>query len=189
NRYHAMGVTFNKQYANNWSFLFSYDLDRRDLRDSTPRNPNEALYGPGTATGNNYGVQNFQFARKSWNHAMRLSGTYLLPWGITFASSFQAQSGDYFFREVQIRDANNTLVPIRVDPQAGRYDWTKIWDNRVSKRFKTFRNQSVEATFDLFNTLNANTVTAQTNRVGATYLQPTEILAARVFKIGVRYRF
>jgi hypothetical protein len=184
-----MGVTFNKQYANNWSFLFSYDLDRRDLRDSTPRNPNEALYGPGTATGNNYGVQNFQFARKSWNHAMRLSGTYLLPWGITFASSFQAQSGDYFFREVQIRDANNTLVPIRVDPQAGRYDWTKIWDNRVSKRFKTFRNQSVEATFDLFNTLNANTVTAQTNRVGATYLQPTEILAARVFKIGVRYRF
>ncbi len=189
NRYHAMGVTFNKQYANNWSFLFSYDLDRRDLRDSTPRNPNEALYGPGTATGNNYGVQNFQFARKSWNHAMRLSGTYLLPWGITFASSFQAQSGDYFFREVQIRDANNTLVPIRIDPQAGRYDWTKIWDNRISKRFKTFRNQSVEATFDLFNTLNANTVTAQTNRIGATYLQPTEILAARVFKIGFRYRF
>src|SRR4030095_7332007 len=61
NRYHAFGVTFNKQYANNWSFLFSFDTDYRDLKDNAPRNPNEAVYGPGTATGNNYGVQNFQF--------------------------------------------------------------------------------------------------------------------------------
>ena len=58
NRYHAMGVTLNKQFANNYSFLVSFDADYRDLRDNAPRNPNEALYGPGTATGNNYGVQN-----------------------------------------------------------------------------------------------------------------------------------
>jgi hypothetical protein len=190
NRYHAIGVTFNKQYANAWSFLFSYDIDYRDLKDNAPRNPNEALYGPGTTTGNNYGVQNFQFARPSWNQAMRLSGTYLLPWSITFASSFTAQSGDYFFREVQIRDANGTNVPIRITPQAGRYEWTKIWDNRVSKRIKTFGNQSVEGEINVYNTLNMNTVTSQTNRVGsAAYLQPTAILAARVFRLGVKYRF
>jgi hypothetical protein len=90
---------------------------------------------------------------------------------------------------VQIRDGNNVSVAIRVDPQAGRYEWTKIWDNRISKRFKTFGNQSIEGTFDLFNTLNTNTITNQTNRVGSTYLQPTEIIAARVFKLGVKYRF
>ena len=39
------------------------------------------------------------------------------------------------------------------------------------------------------NTLNANTILTQTNRNGATYLQPTEILAARVFRLGVKYRF
>jgi hypothetical protein len=189
NRYHAFGVTFNKQYANNWSFLFSYDTDYRDLKDNAPRNPNEALYGPGTTTGNNYGVQNFQFARPSWNHSMRLSGTYQLPWSITFASSLTAQSSDYFFREVQIRDALGTNVTVRVDPQAGRYDWTKIWDNRVSKRIKTWRNQSLEGELNVYNTLNLNTVTAQTNRNGSTYLQPTEILAARIFRLGVKYRF
>jgi hypothetical protein len=42
---------------------------------------------------------------------------------------------------------------------------------------------------DLFNTLNMNTVTEQVNRVGSTYLQPTEIIAPRVFRLGVRYRF
>jgi hypothetical protein len=190
NRYHAFGVTFNKQYSNKWSFLTSVDTDYRDLRDNAPRNPNEALYGPGTTTGTNYGVQNFQFAKPSWNYAVRLSGTYQLPWTITYATSYTAQSGDYYFREVQIRDANNTLLPIRITPQAGRYEWTKLWDNRFSKRIKTFGSQSVEGELNIYNTLNSNTITSQTNRVGsASYLQPTEILPARVFRIGVKYRF
>jgi hypothetical protein len=190
NRYHAFGVTFNKQLSNKWSFLFSFDRDYRDLRDNSPRNPNEALYGPGTTTGTNYGVTNFQFSKPSWNSAMRMSGTYQLPWGINYASSFSAQSGDYFFREVQIRDALNATLAIRINPQAGRYPWTKVWDNRFAKRFKTFGSQSLEGEINIYNSLNANMITAQTNRVGsAAYLQPTDILAARVMRFGVKYRF
>jgi hypothetical protein len=191
NRYHAFGVTFNKQYSNNWSFLFSFDTDYRDLRDNTPRNPNEALYGPqsGNISGSNLGTGNYQFAAPSWNYAVRLSGTYMLPWNITYASSLLMQSGDYYFREVQIRDALNATVAIRIDPQADRYAWTKIWDNRLSKRIKTWGSQSIEGEFNIYNTLNLNTITNQTNRVGSTYLQPTEIIAARVMKLGVRYRF
>ncbi len=64
NRYHAFGVTLNKQYANNYSFLVSFDSDYRDLRDNAPRNPNEALYGPGTATGTNYGVRTSSSPRR-----------------------------------------------------------------------------------------------------------------------------
>jgi len=190
NRYHAFGVTFNKQMSNKWSFLFSFDRDYRDLRDNAPRNPNEALYGNGTNTGTNYGVTNFQFQKPSWNSAMRMSGTYQLPWGINYAASFSAQSGDYYFREVQIRDALNATLAIRITPQAGRYEWTKVWDNRFAKRFKTFGGQSIEGELNIYNTLNANTITAQTNRVGsAAFLQPTDILAARVMRIGVKYRF
>jgi hypothetical protein len=100
------------------------------------------------------------------------------------------QSGDYYFREVQIRDANSTLLAIRITPQEGRYDWTKIWDNRFSKRIKTFGSQSIEGELNIYNTMNFNTITGQTNRVGsASYLQPTDIIAARVMKIGVKYRF
>jgi hypothetical protein len=192
NRYHAMGVTLNKQYANNYSFLASFDADYRDLRDNAPRSPNEELYGPqnGNISNSNTGTGNFQFSRPSWNYSMRLSGTYMLPWGLSYSSSFIAQSGDYFFREVQIRDANNTNVAIRITPQAGRYEWTKIWDNRVTKKIKTWKNQSIEGSFDLFNTLNVNTVTDQTNRVGsAAYLQPDTIIAPRIARLGVKYRF
>ena len=191
NRYHAFGTTLNKQLSNHYSFLVSFDADYRDLRDNAPRNPNEALYGPqsGNISGSNLGTGNFQFARSSWNYAMRVSGSYQLPWGLMFASSFLSQSGEPHFREVQIRDASNTNIAIRVESQAGRYESTKIWDNRLSKRFKTFGNQSIEGIIDLFNSLNTNTITDQTNRNGSTYLQPTGIIAPRVFRLGVKYRF
>lgn len=186
NRYHAFGTTLNKQMSNNYSFLVGFDADYRDLRDLSPRNPNEALHGP-QAGGT--GTTNYQFSQSSWNYAVRVSGSYQLPWGIMLATSFLSQSGEPFFREVQIRDASNTNIAIRVESQAGRYEWTKIWDNRLSKRFKTFGNQSIEGTIDLFNSLNTNTITAQTNRNGSTYLQPTAIIAPRVFRLGVKYRF
>jgi hypothetical protein len=191
NRYHAFGLTLNKQLANRYSFLVAFDTDYRDLRNNAPRNPNEALYGPqnGNISGSNTGTGNYQLNRASWNYAFRMSGIYQMPWGITYSSSFTAQSGDYFFREVQIRDGLNTQVAVRINPQAGRYEWTKIWDNRLAKRFKTFGNQSIEGSIDLFNTLNVNTVTAQTNRIGANYLNPTDIIAPRIFRLGLRYRF
>ena len=192
NRYHAMGATLNKQFSNNYSFLVGFDADYRDLRDNAPRNPNEALYGPqnGNISGVNTGTSQYQFSRPSWNYAFRMSGTYMLPWGFSYSSSFTSQSGDYYFREVQIRDANNTLLAIRINPQEGRYGWTKIWDNRVTKKIKTWGNQSIEGSFDLFNTLNMNTITSQTNRVGSSsYLQPTEVLAPRIARLGVKYRF
>jgi hypothetical protein len=42
-----------------------------------------------------------------------------------------------------------------------RYPWMNLWDNRISKRFRLGGRQSIEANFDLFNTQNNNTVTAQ----------------------------
>ena len=111
-----------------------------------------------------------------------MSGNYQLPWGLMYGSSFTAQSGDYFVREVQIRDALNTTITVRTENQAGRYEWVKIWDNRISKRIGLPKSQSIEALVDLFNTLNVNTITSQTNRNGSTYLQPTEIISPRVFR-------
>jgi hypothetical protein len=194
NNYDAYGVTLNKRNSSNWSFLASFNADYRDLRDIAPRDPNEALYGPGDnnpsstspagSNGNPY-----RSRLPEWNYAVRLSGTYQLRWGLLYATSFVGQTGDWYGRDVQIRNALNSLVTVRVETHSGRYDWVKIWDNRVSKTFKTWGGQSIEGLFDLFNTLNVNTITAQTNRNGSTYLQPTEIIAPRVFRLGVRYKF
>lgn len=187
NRYNAFGLTMNKQFADGWSMLASFNADYRDLREFAPRNPNEALYGPGAGT--NASPYGSGRNLPEWNYALRLSGTYRLPWGLLYGTSFVAQSGDWYGRDVQVRDALNQAVTVRVETHAGRYPWVKIWDNRISKRFSLPRGHSIEGMLDLFNTLNVNTVTEQVNRVGSTYLQPTEIIAPRVFRLGVRYRF
>ncbi|MGQ0736382.1 MAG: carboxypeptidase regulatory-like domain-containing protein [Acidobacteriota bacterium] len=192
NDYSAYGVTLNKQLSNGWSFLTSYNADYRDLKNISPRDPNEALYGPGDTTNTTAGTTTgnpYRTAVPEWTHSFRMSGTYALPWGLMFGSSFVAQSGGWYGRDVQVRNALNALVNIRVEPRAGRYDWVKIWDNRISKRFDLPRGHSVEGMFDLFNSLNVNTVTSQVIRNGSTYGQPTEIIAPRVFRLGVRYRF
>ncbi|MGE0044062.1 MAG: TonB-dependent receptor [Vicinamibacterales bacterium] len=192
NSYTAYGVTLNKQLANRWSFLTSFNADYAKPMNIAARDPNEALYGPansnsatpGTTTGNPY-----QTRLPEWNYAFRMSGTYQLPWGLLYGSSFVAQSGDWYGRDLQVRNAINGTLYIRAEAQVARYPWVKIWDNRVSKRFGLPKGQSVEAMFDLFNSANINTVTTQVIRNGPTYGQPTEIIAPRVFRLGVRYRF
>jgi len=192
NAYSAYGITINKQQANGWSFLTSFNADYRDLRNFAPRDPNEALYGPASNTATNGGATTgnpYQSLRSEWNYSFRMSGTYALPWGIQYGSAFTAQSGDWFGRDVQVRNALNAVVNIRVEQQVDRYPWVKLWDNRLSKRFNMPKGQSIEAMFDLFNSLNINTVTEQVVRNGSTFGQPTEIIAPRVFRLGVRYRF
>lgn len=192
NKYDAFGVTFSKQYANNWSFLTSFDASKANLANMDPRNPNEALYGPGNSTTSTPGsttTNQYRSRLPEWSFAGRVSGSYQLPWGILYAGSFTAQSGEWYGRDVAVRDSNNATVYVTVEPHVDRYPWVNIFDNRVSKRFKIFGGQQIEAMVDLFNTLNVNTITAQTNRNGSAYLQPTTITAPRVARLSFKYKF
>jgi hypothetical protein len=128
-----------------------------------------------------------------------MNGTYELPFGLKYGSTYQIQSGQWYGRSVQIRNALNTTVTVQVEGQFGRYPFVKLWDNRIAKVFKIGDNQSIEGMFDLYNTLNASTLLSQITTNGPTFLLPTQassgatsaapILPARIFKLGVRYRF
>jgi hypothetical protein len=183
-KYWAFESTASKRYANGWSLLASYSIDRRDQRNIQPRNPNEARY-------NWEQPQIFQ--------GVRLSGTYELPWRLLVASTFTGQQGEYFPRDVQVRNALNQLIDVRVEGQAGRYDWVKLIDLRFSKTLSWGR-QSLEGMFDVFNLANTSVVLRHINVNGPNYLKPlatsgidaataNPIPAARIFRLSARYRF
>jgi hypothetical protein len=69
------------------------------------------------------------------SRAAVLSGTYELPWKVLVASSYTAQQAEYFARIVQVPNALNQLVDIVVEGQAGRCDWVRLLDLRLSKTF------------------------------------------------------
>jgi len=192
NLYMAYEGTFNKQYSNGYSFLVGYEADFVKTSGVKPQNPNELIY---KFSGNN-ALAPFP----EWHYAFKASGQKDLPFGFMFSSVYSAQAGQYFGREVQIRNALNSLVNVRVEAQAGRYPWIKLWDNRVSKTFKLGERSSIEGFVDVFNTLNSSAVRSQVNVNGPDYLKPisaggidasaaSSILTARIMKIGARWKF
>jgi hypothetical protein len=182
--YTAFEAFFQKRYANGWSLLGAYTSDFSHINNIEPQTPNDLYY-------------NWQVPE--WHHSLKMNGNYDLPFGLKYGTTFQVQSGQLFSRSVQMRNALNQNVTVRVEGEFGRYPTVKLWDNRVSKTFQIGDSQTIEAMFDLFNTLNASTLLSQVTTNGPTFLFPTQaasgavsaapILPARIFKLGVRYRF
>lgn len=183
-RYSAFEATLNRRYAGGWSVLGSYIVDRHTWDNNAPRNPNEALYN---------------WALTEVNQQIKVSGLYdRLPWGLKVSSTFTAQSGPYFPRIVQVRDALNQVVNLTVEGHAGRYDWVRLTNLRVSKVVKIGRH-SLEGMVDGFNMFNSSVVLNQVNTNGPNYLKPLPtgsgaataeaIPAPRIFRLTARWTF
>jgi Carboxypeptidase regulatory-like domain len=188
--YTGYETSFNKQFADKWSFLAGYTFSYRKVGVNLAQNPNELFYNR---------------IAPAWDQAFKMNGTYDLPLGIRYASTFQAQTGDWYPRTVQIRNALNSTVSVQVENQVGRYQWVKLWDNRISKTIKINDRNSLEGTLDVFNTGNINTVVSQvTSQIaGGTKVDygfpvagsgidasaASSIIAPRILRFGVRWRF
>ena len=183
--YTGYEATFSKHYSRGWSLLVSGTADVAHVHSVDPQNPNQELY-------------TWDFPK--WSYGIKVNGTYNLPWGITYAATYSAQSGEYFTRSAQMRNALNSTVTVVVDGNAGRYDWVKIWDNRFSKKLVVGRNgQSLDLTLDIYNTMNSSVVLQQVNVNGPDYLKPSAgsssaatasaILPPRILRLGMRYSF
>jgi Carboxypeptidase regulatory-like domain len=183
NQYTSYEWAFNKQNSNGWSFLASYDISLRHENSNDAITPNALFYRTDVPI---------------WDQEIKMNGTYQLPWyGFTWASTFSAQSGNPFNRAVQIKNADNSNVTQTIATSVARYPWVNLWDQRFTKRFKIGDKQSVEAYYELFNTMNINTITSQGTTIGlATFkgtdgslYKPSAIISPRISQFTVKYRF
>jgi hypothetical protein len=175
NAYTAYEATFNKNVSNGWSMLAGFTVDLAHVSNAFPLNPNQAVY-------------NWQLP--VWSNSFKLSGTYQLPLGMIYASTLTTQSGDWFNRTAQVTNALNSAVTQTVEGQYFRRDRVTLWDNRIGKRFQVREGQTLEVGGDLYNTLNTNAVTnMSTNSSSSAYLKPTDVIPARIFKIGLKWKF
>jgi len=194
--YTGYDFTFNKNYANKWSFLAGYGLSFARSATANARNPNDQMYNHNKDLG-------------VWRQALKFNANYGLPAipflpghrldGIQWTTTYTAQTGEWYDRTADIVDAFGTKQTFTVDPHIGRYPWTKDWDQRITKRFRITDKQNVEFRWDLYNTMNANTVQsfASFDSSSKSYLQPgtttplqpKTILAPRIYEWGVSYRF
>jgi hypothetical protein len=188
-----------KRLANRWQMVASYSATKK----------NWPIGAAGLARGTGFGTSSPQFSAagdnagfltpnalintsdETWDWDAKLSGTYILPAEILLAANYHATSGDAFAR--QVRFSGGRTIPtivLNVDP-IGTYRRPNVhmMNVRLDKRFTLPRAQIATVSLNLYNALNANTVTALQNRSGGSFLDPLGILPPRLAEISVSYRF
>lgn len=138
----------------------------------------------------------------NWLTQVKLIGSYTLPYGVQVAGTLQSQPGPeraaiYRFSSSDIvaalgRPATqfagglsvNVLEPGTV--YGGRFEQV---DFRVTKIIGLGGTVRLRAMFDLYNVLNANSVTLEQYAVGPAYLSPQAILPGRLGKFAFQLDF
>jgi hypothetical protein len=71
-----------------------------------------------------------------------------------WSSTLSIQSGQWFSRGVQVRNADNSNVTQTLAGNVGRYPTVTLWDHRFTKRFKVTERHSLEGYLEVFNSMN-----------------------------------
>ncbi len=136
-----------------------------------------------------------------WLPQYKFSGSYPLPLQFQVSAVFQSLPGIPRLASLVV---NNSQISGLGRPLAGNVanvtianiirPMTEFEDriNQIDLRFiRNFRvmGSRVQAAFDIYNVFNAAAVLAENYQYGATWRNPTAVLDARVFKVGVQMDF
>jgi hypothetical protein len=124
----------------------------------------------------------------------KLTGTYPLIYGIRLSGSFQSSPGaertiTYQVTRSQLPTLVQTSVNVRLNEPGSLYnDRVNQLDFAISKAFRVGKTE-LRPEIDLFNMLNANPVTSQTNTYGPALNNALAILPPRLVRLGVTAKF
>jgi hypothetical protein len=139
-----------------------------------------------------------------WSAAtqIKFSGTIPLPYQFQAAVTYQnlpgiPYYGSFVFRNPDIAPslgrnlsagANATVTVDLIPPQTLFEDRIQQLDFRFSRNFR-ISGKRVEPQFDVYNALNASPILSVNNSYGTAWRTPTQILAGRLLKFGVKVTF
>lgn len=133
---------------------------------------------------------------------MKLLGGYTLPGGVQVSGTFQTLPGipisaSYTASNTEIAPslgrslasgANGTATIELIEPSTLFEGRIHQLDTRLSRTFRMHRTK-LQAMFDVYNLLNASPILQINTTYGPSWLTPTAILDARLFKFGVQVDF
>jgi hypothetical protein len=191
--YKTFEVSVNKRQSHNYSvgggvgYTWSTDYPL-----SFPNTPN----GPGCVSGTSFTAP-CDYTR--WS--AKINGTYNAPWGITISPVYRFQNGSNFARTLGVTaptscnctfsaarggSLTNTTVYVTAY-NANRQDNVGDLDVRVEKTVNFGHVAKVRLFFDGYNLTNTYAAQTISQATGASYLNPTSILAPRTGRIGFRF--
>ncbi|MFN2446617.1 MAG: hypothetical protein ABR606_13660 [Vicinamibacterales bacterium] len=183
------GVQFDlqKRMSNRWQMLAGLSFQRHRGFDHNSTYTGIDFSNPNSSLNRDDGSV---FIDLPWTFT--LSGSYQLPYALLFSGKYTARAGDPLIRTATFSGltASQASETVRLVQRGTDRtdDVTKFVDVRLAKRFAVGLS-NLEASFDVFNVLNANHVLLQTEQIGTTFGRPTRILSPRIVRLGITARF
>lgn len=200
--YKGMDFTVTRRKAGRWQLLAGYTFSTTKVKATSVSTPNNAYVN---AAGENGGRR----------HNFKASGSYDLPKGVVAGFGFRWNSGLPVTRTWAIPSCSATVVSncvrqasitVNAEPRGSvLLPAVHTLDVRAGKRFR-IGNDTLELSFDVYNAMNANMVTAIRTTTGlsairpggnpaapaqniASWMSPTNVLAPRVGRFNIEYSF
>lgn len=178
--YQGLELSLTKRYANKWQFMGSitYGKSNVKLPIQAVDDPNNREFNDDVVTSTDVPI------------VIKLSGSYDLPWGFYIGAFFNYRRGYPTQRYFLYEDLNQGDVYVAAEKYGeSRYPDLALLDLRLSKIFNLKRYGKVEIMLDGFNIFNAHTPLSWDDESWEGYKQVTEILAPRIFRLGVKWNF
>jgi hypothetical protein len=185
--YKGVEFTAAKRFSQNWQMVAGLTIGRNEggQGGGDLNNPNNLIY-PRGVIGNDSTV------------GFRMSGSYRLPYEFTLAGSLVSNGGYPFVSAYNVTRAIATAHGVRLTPTSvsvplsergdERLERVTMADLRISRTFR-FGDRRITPQLDVFNIGNAATVVSLQSNIGGTYLDPREILAPRIIRVGFSLDF
>jgi outer membrane receptor protein involved in Fe transport len=179
----------SKRLSNRWQFMASYSATKKHI----PLLPNVGTEFGTTIYVNtddpNAQINNFD---NTWEWVGSASGAYTFPWqDVLVGVNFQSRSGVTFARQALFTGGQQIpSITLNVEPiGTEQYPTINLLDLRVEKTLNLMKRHHVGLRLNVYNSLNASTVTSQTILTGVNFLKPTAILPPRTFELSASYKF
>jgi outer membrane receptor protein involved in Fe transport len=193
-RYNGIELTLQKRMSHDWQLFASYVYSKSAGTKGTGHSESQ-----GDVFGSPNDLVNVD-GRLSLDrpHQIKLQATYQAPWDVVLSAAYRGQSGLPWARTVRLLRADSPLIivesSITVNGEpvgAQRFDFEHDISFRVEKRINLGGNRRLGLIADVFNLLNANTVTSvqQTRIDHPDFGRPGEILLPRTVRLGARFEF
>jgi hypothetical protein len=183
--YRTIEVAATKRLSSRWQVMASYTATK--INSPLPVN-----VGGGNSPAFNTVDPNSEIfaADRTWERGGRLSGSYMLPWDLLVSANFSYQTSSPNARTALFRGgATIPSITLKVEPLTNYLPSTGMLNSRVEKRIMLGRGQNVAVRLNIYNTLNANTVTASVVQSGPNFGRATAILPPRLFELSASYSF
>jgi hypothetical protein len=197
-QYMGFELVVNKRFSNKWMLMFSYNYGKttgyyNNLEEAGGLSPYAAARYSSLFSDPNWQINLTKNSHNTLDptHMLKLQVTAILPWDIAFSPYVSVISGNTYNTYYRVGDEINQKAKYIPAQEVGslRFPTQVNIDLQLEKTFQ-LKNLRIGVVADIFNLLNASTITSYQNTITSDDFMATyAIVNPRVFRVGLRVTY